>query len=166
MRSDAGRRSPVAAAESCYRAAIRILRYRFNSAKELRQKLAAKEFDRETIAGTIERLTREKWIDDERFAAAYVRTRLQKRIGRLRIRRELIAAGVADEIADEAVAAAADTSEERERALAAAERRLPILERRSDPSAVRNKLTAYLLKQGYDGALVRDVVKEILVAHH
>ena len=30
----------------------------------------------------------------------------------------------------------------------------------------RNKLTAYLLKQGYDAALIRDVVKEIVLAAH
>ena len=142
-----------------------MLRHRFNSAAELRRKLTAKQFDRETIAATIERLTREKWLDDARFAATYVRTRVQKRIGNRRIRRELIAAGVADEIIDDALRSI-DGEDERALALAAAEKRLPILERRSDPADLRNKLTAYLLKQGYDSALVRDVVKEILVAHH
>ena len=163
----AGRRLPVAvdAAEHCYRAAIRILRHRFNSAEELRRKLLQKEYDRAIVASTLERLASEKWLDDERYAASYVRTRSQKRIGPLRIRRELIAAGVADEIIHDALAAAVDPAGERERALKTAEKRLPVLQRRNDPAAVRNKLTAYLLKQGYDGTLVRDVVKEILVAH-
>lgn len=149
--------------ERCYAAALRILRYRFNSAAELRRKLAAKDFDRDTIAATIARLTTEKWIDDARFAGAYVRTRLLKRIGKLRIRRELMAAGVADDIISDAIRANVDADDERDRALASATRRLPILQRRGD---VRNKLTAYLLKQGYDAALVRDIVKEILVVDH
>ena len=145
--------------ERCYAAALRILRYRFNTAKELRRKLSAKEFDRETIATTIERLTREKWIDDARFAGAFVRTRMQKRIGKTRIRRELIAAGVAGDIIDDAIRGNVDEAGEREHAIASGRRRLPILQRRGD---VRNKLTAYLLKQGYDGALVREVVRELL----
>jgi regulatory protein len=145
--------------ERCYAAALRILRYRFNSAGELRRKLTAKEFDRDTIAETIARLTNEKWIDDARFAGAYVRTRLLKRIGKLRIRRELMVAGVADDIISDAIRANVNTDEERERAVAAARRRIPILQKKGE---LRNKLTAYLLKQGYDGALVRDVVKELL----
>ena len=149
--------------ERCYATAVRILRYRFNSAAELRRKLAAKDFDRDTITATIARLTTEKWIDDARFAGAYVRTRMLKRIGKLRIRRELMAAGVAEDVIHDAIGANADADDERQRALASATRRLPILQRRGD---VRNKLTAYLLKQGYDAALVRDIVKEILVVDH
>jgi regulatory protein len=149
--------------ERCYAAAMRILRIRFNSAAELRRKLLARDFERDVIDDTLKRLTDEKWLDDARFAGAFVRTRLAKRIGRLRIRRELINAGVADDIIDDAIRANVDGADERERALASGLKRLPRLARRPD---VRNKLTAYLLKQGYDGALVRDVVKEILVAHH
>lgn len=151
--------------ERCYAAAVRILKYRFNSERELRRKLAAKEFDRATIDATVARLVTEKWIDDARFASAYVRMRLLKRIGRVRLRQELIRAGVADDIIADAIAANVDADDERARAQAACERKLTVLQRRNDPQQTRNKLTAYLLKQGYDGALVRAIVKEILVAH-
>src|SRR5436305_10468671 len=62
----------------CYVTALRILGYRFNSEAELRRKLAAKRFDGEEIAETLARLREEKWLDDDRFAAAYVRTRVLK----------------------------------------------------------------------------------------
>src|ERR1043165_9489689 len=65
----------------CYVAALRILGYRFNSEAERRRKLRAKRFDDATIAETIEQLRDEKWLEDERFAAAYVRTRVLKGIG-------------------------------------------------------------------------------------
>ena len=132
---------------------------------ELKRKLRAKGFDRESIEPTIVRLTDEKWLDDARYAGAYVRTRLQKRIGKLRVRRELIAAGVADEIIEQALGENVDSDAERARAVAAAEKRLPILVRRYGAQLARNKLTAYLLKQGYDFALVREIVKETAVAH-
>ena len=152
--------------DRCYVSALRILKYRFNSAGELRRKLRAKGFERDIIDATITRLASEKWLDDARFAAAYVRTRSQKRKGRLRIRRELIGAGVSNDIIDRAVSENVDAEDEHARALALAEKRLAVLSRRYGPEVVRNKLTAYLLNQGYDAGLVRGILKEIKVAHH
>jgi len=152
--------------DRCYLSALRILKYRFNSAGELRRKLRAKGFERDVIDATVMRLASEKWLDDERFAAAYVRTRSQKRKGRLRIRRELIGAGVSDDIIQRAVSENVDVEDEHARALALAQKRLANLSRRYAPEVVRNKLTVYLLNQGYDAALVRGILKEIKVAHH
>src|SRR5205085_12147310 len=131
--------------------------YRFNSEAELRRKLRAKDFDSETIDATIVRLRDEKWLDDARFAEAVVRTRMRKRIGRMRIRRELIAAGVDDETATGALRHNRDDDGEREAALAIARKRAARLDL-SLPQD-RNKPTAYLLKQGYDMALIREVVR-------
>ena len=150
----------------CYAAALRILKIRFNSTAELRRKLRSKGFDRETIAATLARLSEEKWLDDARFAAAYVRTRALRNKGRLRIRSELIGAGVDDETIARAVVENVNADDERERAAAVARKRLPILVRRYGSAAARNKLTSYLLKQGYDAALVREIVKETMVADH
>ncbi len=150
--------------ERCYASALRILKYRFNSAAELRRKLRAKGFTAEVIDEAIARLSNDRWVDDERFAAAYVRSRLQKRKGRVRIRSELIGAGVDAEIIRRVVAENVDTEEEQARAAALAAKRLPILLRRYAPEVARNKLTAYLLNQGYDAALVRRIVQETRIA--
>ena len=147
--------------DRCYATGLRILKYRFNSTSELRRKLRAKGFEKPVIESTLTRLREEKWLDDARFAAAYVRTAALKKKGRLRIRRELIGAGVADDSIAEAIAANVDAEGERERAAAAARRRLPILVRRYGADAARNKLRAYLLKQGYEGSLVREILKEM-----
>ena len=147
--------------DDCYIAAIRILKYRFNSTAELRRKLRAKGFDREAIDAALARLKDENWLDDERFAGAYVRTRVLKSKGRLRIRRELMSAGVDDETIANAVGANVNADDEHERATAIARKRLPNLVRRYGADVARNKLTGYLLKQGYDAALVRDIVKEM-----
>src|SRR5437868_12177393 len=85
--------------ERCYASALRILGHRFNSIYELKRKLAAKAFSADDIADAIKRLVAEKWLDDERFAGALVRVRARKRVGRMRIRRELRAAGVDDDAA-------------------------------------------------------------------
>jgi regulatory protein len=146
--------------ERCYIAGLRILNYRFNSEAELRAKLDRKEFPRDAIDAAIERLRREKWLDDSRFAAAFVRTRLRKGIGRLRIKRELMAAGVESS----AIAQALDLPDHDDRAAAvvAAKKRLAVLRRRDDDDAIRQKLIAYLFRQGYDSSMAMDVVREAM----
>jgi regulatory protein len=139
---------------------LRILKYRFNSTAELRRKLRAKGFDKEAIESAVVRLRDEKWLDDERFAAAFVRTQALRKKGLLRIRRELIGAGVADDAIAAAISQNVDAEAERERAMALARKRLPILVKRYGADAARNKLRAYLLKQGYEAALVREILKE------
>src|SRR5207247_8571039 len=85
--------------DDCYRAALRILRHRFNSTAELRLKLRARNFDKQTIDDTLTRLTEEHWLDDERFAGSVVRTRAGKRVGPRRMARELASVGGGAEVA-------------------------------------------------------------------
>ena len=145
----------------CYTSALRILRYRFNSEGELRRKLRAKKFEKDDIDVTIARLHREKWLDDERFAAAFVRTRANKRVGRLRIRRELQAAGVSEDDASRAIVENVDQEREGEALRELCARRMRVLSRRERTTEeLHAKLTAYLVAQGYDSALVRQVVRD------
>jgi regulatory protein len=155
---------PDSDSERAYLAAMRILQYRFNSEAELRRKLKGKGFAADVVDATIERLRGEKWLDDDRFAGAFVRTRQRRRVGPLRIARELAAAGVGKEASAVALRENADPDRDRADALALAEKRLRILLRRHGRPAeeVRNKLTGWLLNHGYDAALVRDVVAVIL----
>lgn len=149
----------------CYTSALRILQYRFNSEAELRRKLRAKKFDRDDVDATIARLHREKWLDDGRFAGAFVRTRATKRIGRRRIRRELEAAGVDGEAAEQALASNLEPGQEAESLRELCLKRARFLVRRHGPGYLgtdegRTKLAAYLAARGYDSALVWEVVRE------
>lgn len=150
----------------CYTAAMRILRYRFNSEAELRRKLRAKKFEQEEIDLAIARLHREKWLDDARFAGAFVRTRANKRVGRLRIRRELQAAGVNSDEAETALRENVDAEREGEALRELCARRARVLTRRHGEEYLgteegRTKLAAYLAGQGYDSALVWEVVRKL-----
>ena len=155
--------------DRCYLAALRILNYRFNSEAELRRKLRSKDYDLETIEATITRLRDEQWLDDQRFAGAFVRTRAGKRQGRLRILRELQAAGVDGDTAASAVAENLDSERESDAMRELCARRARILVRRHGPDYLttdegRKKLAGYLLNQGYDAGLVYEAVKETRVA--
>jgi regulatory protein len=148
--------------ERCYAAAMRILSYRFNSEGELRRKLEMKEFAREIIEATIARLRDEKWLDDDRFAAAYVRTRVRKGIGLLRVKRELIAAGVESDTIARALDESLPDHDERAAALISARKRLAVLRRRDDDALIREKLVSYLFRQGYDSSMAMEVVRELM----
>jgi regulatory protein len=150
-------------AERCYIAAMRILNHRFNSEGELRRKLAQKEFAPEVVSATIEKLRREKWLDDTRFATSFVRTRVRKGLGRHRISRELTAAGVDSDTIARALDESVPDHDERAAALASARKRLVVIRRREeDPAKIREKLVAYLFRQGYDSSLAIDVVRELV----
>jgi regulatory protein len=155
--------------DDCYLAALRILNYRFNSSAELKRKLTAKKFDRQLVDETIARLREEKWLDDERFAAAYVRTRMMKKVGPLKIERELHAVGVDDETTRRVLRENGDDDRELDDLNALCDKRKRLLLRRHgagylETAEGRNKLAVYLLKQGYDAALVQRVVRETRVA--
>jgi regulatory protein len=151
--------------ERCRVAALRILSYRWNSAAELRRKLAAKRFDEDVVEATIAALRDEKWLDDDRFAEAFVRSKAQKRLGSGRIGNELRAAGVDADTAARAINANLDPEKEAEGLKAACDRKMRSLARRLGDDFLatpegRNKLTGYLLKQGYDGAAVSQLVRD------
>ncbi|HEX8172454.1 MAG TPA: RecX family transcriptional regulator [Thermoanaerobaculia bacterium] len=145
---------------------MRILQYRFNSEAELRRKLRRKEFDAEAIDETIARLKRERWLDDARFAGAFVRTRALRKIGRRRLLRELQAAGVDDDNAAKAVRENVDEEREREAAQQLCARRARALVRRHGADYIasdegREKLIAYLIGRGYELELARAAVRAL-----
>ena len=157
--------------ERCHIAALRILNYRWNSEAELRRKLASKRFESDVIETTITRLRQEKWLDDNRFAEAFVRTKALKRMGRGRIKGALRAAGVDNESAERAIRANLDPQKELEGLKVLCAKRMRMLVRRHgedflDTDEGRNKLTAWLLNQGYDAALVHSAIKELKVVDH
>jgi regulatory protein len=143
-----------------YTSALRILQYRFNSEHELRRKLAAKRFEKAEIDAAIERLREEKWIDDERFAGAFARSRAAKKVGPTRIKRELSAAGVDRTTADRALAENRDDERAGNDLAEIAEKRRRLMVRRHGDEFVRSaegksRLIAYLMQKGYPLDLIR-----------
>jgi regulatory protein len=151
--------------ERCYAAAMRILSYRWNGTAELRRKLRRKEFTDVEIDTVLERLAAEKWLDDERWAGAFVRDKTRRRVGPVRIRRELRAAGAGDDVVARAVSENSDPAAEREALVALCQKKMRITAGRKGEAFLRTdegrkKLAAYLLQQGYETALVLEVIHE------
>jgi len=80
--------------------AIGLLARREHSATELQQKLQQAGHETDKIHAALEKLQQSGLQNDQRFAEAFIRSRLLRGYGELRIRQELKQKGVADELAN------------------------------------------------------------------
>ena len=91
-------------ADSLYEVAIRALGRRARSSAEVRALLAKRQAGKADIEAVIHRLKENGYLDDARFARAFVASRIENNLqGKVRVRRELAARRVKPELADEAV---------------------------------------------------------------
>jgi regulatory protein len=138
--------------------AYRLLGHRARSREELRRRLLAKEHDEHAVAGALERLTAEGFLDDAAFARSYV---ADKRglgsWGAARIRRGLRELGVDAALIDEALDA--DGGEEG----AELDRALAVLRRRGAPEppleAARRRAFQALQRRGFSSSVAYAAVR-------
>ena len=96
--------NPVLGIEQLYETAIRALARRARSSAEVRALLAKRKVGKADIEAVLHRLKENGYLDDARFARAFVASRIENRLeGKVRVRRELAARRVKPELADEAV---------------------------------------------------------------
>jgi len=141
----------------CLRAALRLLKYRPRSRKELEERLRRRGFSPEAIAQTVLRLAEEGVIDDREFARLWVESRraLNPRSRRL-LEVELRGKGIAPEDAAAAVEGLDDEETayrlgvKRARSLAAA-----------DYATFRRRLGSYLYRRGFSWSLIARTVDRL-----
>jgi len=86
-------------------AAMDLLTGREYSKEELRVKLSKKFEDQSLIARAIDQLIADNLQSDTRFAEAFIRSRVNRGQGEIRIRNELRQRGISDQLAVEAIEA-------------------------------------------------------------
>lgn len=138
-------------------AATRVLSRRDLSRKELVEHLVGREASSATADVVVARMEELGYVDDTRVAAELVRRRVDRQ-GKTRkvVLRELLSRGIDSATADEALEAVDDEAERRS-ALELAEKRARQISG-ADDAAVERRLTAFLLRRGYDGDVVREAV--------
>lgn len=94
------------AREALRETAIGLLARREHSRLELQRKLVQRGGSPDAVAALLTELQDERLLSDERFAEQYVRSRWQRGCGPLRIRAELLARGVVEALANQALTAA------------------------------------------------------------
>jgi regulatory protein len=124
--------------------ALRMLGYRERSSHELFQGLVDDGFDRSAATAVVNRLAELGFVDDERFATLWARSRVHAGFDRRRILRELREKGVDPDVAEVAVEEVAPAAEDLQRARAA------LRGKRASDRAGRDRLVRRLLNRGFD----------------
>ena len=89
-------------------AAITLLSRRDFATRELHEKLTARGFEADSVTATLGELTRERLLDDERYAQNYVSFHARRKQGPVRIGADLRACGLAAELIEAALASGPD----------------------------------------------------------
>ena len=148
---------PVAAAREI---ALRRLSVRARSRKELAQDLKSRDVPAEAAAEVLDRFAEVGLINDAAFADEWVESR-GRRSGAARLKQELRLKGVAEEHIAEAIGGRDDEDLATARELA---QRKAASMKGLDSVVGQRRLTAYLARRGFSGAVIRRVVGEVLDA--
>jgi regulatory protein len=149
-----------------YDKALNLLSFRERSSKELAKRLKDKGEAPEAIDQAVSRLHENGLLDDTRFAESRARSGIVgKARSRRRIQQDLAQRGVSREVADQAITKVLDEEGTSELLLAerAARKKLRSLDR-YEGQEKRQKLYAFLARQGYPGDVVSKVLKRVLDA--
>ncbi len=143
--------------------ALRYLSYRDRTVKEVADHLEKKGFQPEAIASTLDKLARLGYLNDERFALTWGRSRLEgKKIGRRRLALELKARGLDQSTVERALAALFTEIDEWDLALSAGQKKLSALGG-VDGDKKKRRLVHYLQRRGFSIDTVLKVMRELPV---
>ncbi|MBI4479214.1 MAG: RecX family transcriptional regulator [Acidobacteria bacterium] len=144
--------------ESLYQLAVRALARRARSIGELRQLLAKRKAAMEDIDAVIARLKEHGYLDDARYARAFVASRIENdRQGARRVQRDLGARRVHPDLIQQTIRAAYDDVDERELLRDYLRRKVRLSKPPQKASAVAT-LYRRLLRAGFSSATI---VKEL-----
>jgi regulatory protein len=146
-------------------AALNFLSYRQRTGQEVERKLASRGFSEQTIGLAMRRLGAVGLVDDEAFVGAFARDRIAHRpMGMRRMVRELYMKGIAREVSEPVILEVFqdENTDERELAMRVIEKKRRTLASRSgDVRVLRRRLRDHLIRRGFDGRIVTDVVNEL-----
>lgn len=135
--------------------ALDLLARREHSRRELQTKLTLRDFPNDDIAAALDRLEEDGLLSDQRFAEAYVRQRVAKGYGPLRIRQELRERGVDDGLIAEALAPWAGQWLE-----VAAAQHDKHFGRQPEDRRERARQNRYLQNRGFDFDVIRAIISD------
>jgi regulatory protein len=153
--------SKAASEDAARDAALRLLESRARTRFELQQRLERRGFEGGAIKRALDRLSSVGLVDDEAFARDLTASRVEQGVDASRIIVELKDRGIAPEQAARVAGELAPQQDREERCRELAEARLAKLQGLR-PEAQFRRLAAYLVRRGYPGDVVENVVSELV----
>lgn len=137
-----------------------LLKFRPRSEKEIYQRLKKKKFDDRIIKETLSFLKDKGFIDDKLFAKTWIESRLKEPLGLKKIINELNLKGIAKEIIESEILQIKENYSEEDVVTKIAKDRITKL-KGTDPQKAKRRLYAYLLRRGFSGETVYDVIAQL-----
>ncbi|MDP3910390.1 MAG: regulatory protein RecX [Gemmatimonadales bacterium] len=148
--------------EAAHRAALRAVARRGHARYDLRRRLLQKQHPPAAVDGALARLEAAGLLDDARFAADFAVAKARRGRGPARLVRDLQSQGVDRRVAETAVrtSLAAEGIDPADAVRALAERRARQLAG-LPPIVRKRRLTAFLVRRGFQGSEMRAVVEAL-----
>ena len=152
----------LADVEAAQRAALRALARRAHAWRDLERRLVRKQHPPAAVRAALERLAERGLLDDRGYAERYAALRATRGKGPARILADLLAQGVERGVAEAAMGRALEEEgiDPQVEARAAATKRARQLGE-LPPPVRRRRLLAFLVRRGYSGPQVKELVKEL-----
>lgn len=145
----------------CKNSAIKIIERSYKTEKEVVEKLKLKGYEDRHIEASIEFLKNYNFLNDDYYAEAFVRDRLNTR-GSQKIKQDLMKKGISRDIIEEKLSEI-DKTAEKEVAIKLAEKKLRVIKKsENDTYKISGKLYRFLISKGYAYDIVKEVVKEVM----
>lgn len=141
--------------------ALRLLAIRPRSIREMRDRLQSKGYERPVIEATVAELCELGLLDDRKFAAQWVESRMALRpMGPSRLRAELLTKGVDRGIVEATLSKYSAETDERSEALALARKKIRTLQGLESGPA-RRRLAGFLGRRGFESSTIAEVLKTV-----
>ena len=152
---------PPRTAAAAYAKAVGRLARRDRSEHEIRSGLLRDGFPEDVVEATVERLRRERALDDNGYAARFARSRLRYNgLGRNRIRHDLRLRGIARPVVEAGLREALEEVPEGD-AVEALSRRYWKAHAADEPRKRLRKLWAFLMRRGFPFPVVQESLKRL-----
>jgi regulatory protein len=146
--------------QRAYVEGLRYLERKSRTAMEMTRRLRQKEIGETIIAEVVQRLEQERLLDDPLYAKQWAEQRItNQRKGKMWIRQELREKGIDKSLISEALENISP-EQELESALLAGRKKWNII--RGDATDKRRKTGAFLMRRGFSGDMVRQVINTLL----
>ncbi len=143
-------------------AALRYLVYRNRSSHEVREHLAKKGFPSAVVEETLSHLKALNYLNDKNFAQSWGRSRTQtKKIGKQRLRQELLTKGIESEVVKDALQSIYSEIDELQLARDCVQKKISSM-KEIDIDKKRRRMAQFLARKGFTAATVYAILGQLL----
>jgi len=145
----------------CKNYALKIIEKIYKTEKQMKDKLAQKQYDENTILKTIKFLKEYKFLDDDKFTELYIKEKIYSQ-GKNKIRYSLIKKGISEDIIGKKLDLIDEAQEEKTAFDIAQKKYAVIIKSENNLRKVYEKLGNYLARSGYSFEMARTVSDKVI----